>query len=658
MGLLDNSTDPTDPTFDQGFGDAFGGAGAGLLAPTVGQEGMSAARNNALMSIGAAMAQASAPSFDPSHRSLAAALGAGVTAGQNAYQGSMERGIKTAQAGQALQMGKYNMAKQAMLLRAAQAMLPQSGTQAAPAGAPAPTADSSVAAVQGGGATAFPVPPGGVPISAPSGSSSAPVDTTGEGAPGQPPTTHSAALYPNTPTASSEDTTGLNPAGMPGPIAAAMLLNNTDEFFKAQAAAVAPTDLEKYMRVAGIPKASPQGQAMIQAAITKQNYIAPTSVRPGGYTKDPTTGAMTWAPQVPAGAMPQFVNGQFTGVTAMPGAADVAKQQAAAAAIGGAYGKNVPGVDASGNPIFVNQGRTADALTSGGPGAPSPGGPPQGAIVMPPAGPGGAPLPNGGAADGVNPPLPPGGIPGVSPQGAGAFPVPPGGVPVTAPTAAVPRPSLSVAGAAAAQELGEKAAQQLAADRAQSSKYAGMQFTLGKALTGLQNADTGPESDTVNQARSFMLAQGPQALQSLGIVNPNKVMAYDEANKYLTQIAIQQAGSMGEGTDAKLAATIAGNANTHISNLAAQDVVRANIALTAMQNAQVQQFGKTGLPAEQYPTWASQFQSKIDPRVFAWNSLPTDKKQIAFKAMSPAQRQNFQGQYNWALQNNYLPQGQ
>jgi hypothetical protein len=60
------------------------------------------------------------------------------------------------------------------------------------------------------------------------------------------------------------------------------------------------TELTKTLTSAGIDPASPQGQQIIRDNVTKQNYIAPTSLRPGGYVQNPN-GTREQLPQVPEG---------------------------------------------------------------------------------------------------------------------------------------------------------------------------------------------------------------------------------------------------------------------------------------------------------------------------------------------------------------------
>jgi hypothetical protein len=207
---------------------------------------------------------------------------------------------------------------------------------------------------------------------------------------------------------------------------------------------------------------------------------------------------------------------------------------------------------------------------------------------------------------------------------------------------------------AAQTESGRGAGALLNADRAYAANFGTRITILRKALDGLQNTTTGPRTDVMNNIKSFLLAQGPDILQKMGIVDPSKIQSYDEANKYLTQYAMAQSGSMGEGTDAKLATAIAGNANTHISNLASQDVVKTNIALELMNNAALQEFDKSNLLESQWPKFKSNFGSNIDPRVFLWGSMPMDKRSAAASKMTADQREQFKNQYNWAISNGYI----
>jgi hypothetical protein len=364
-----------------------------------------------------------------------------------------------------------------------------------------------------------------------------------------------------------------------------------------------PTDIQRNA-AAAYGQGTPEYMTALRGAVDKEGVVP---LRPGaGYFRN---GQLQSTPgPAPAGFMNVPDQNSPTGwsVAALPGGGAAVKQSAAAASIGKAYGNTTTGFDAEGNPTFINAGALADQTANGG-----------------------------GLFGGSN-----GRFPGSQAGGQS------GGV----------RPSLGPAEASAQATMGQKSATQYAAEQQAAGGFGTRMFNLNKALTGLQNADTGPGSDTVNTAKSFLLAHGPGFLQSVGVVDPNKIQSYDEANKYLIQYAMNQAGALGEGTDSKLATTLSGNANTHISNLAAQDVVRANMALERMNQAAVNAFSQTGLSPDKFSTWKSQFASRINPSVFAWDTMDTSKKQAAYKSMNDAQRQQFTTQYNWALQNGFIGQ--
>jgi hypothetical protein len=100
-----------------------------------------------------------------------------------------------------------------------------------------------------------------------------------------------------------------------------------------------PTDFIKQLDAAGIDPNSSIGRQLIQQNIAKQNYIAPTSLRGGGYMFDPQNGGLTNLPTVSPGfqIIRSPVTGQFQevpvsgGVQAV-GAAEAAKAGAQAGA--------------------------------------------------------------------------------------------------------------------------------------------------------------------------------------------------------------------------------------------------------------------------------------------------------------------------------------
>lgn len=172
---------------------------------------------------------------------------------------------------------------------------------------------------------------------------------------------------------------------------------------------------------------------------------------------------------------------------------------------------------------------------------------------------------------------------------------------------------------------------------------------LQNAAAALGRADSGQNADKLQAMRGTLV--------TLGLATPdqaNKVQSYDEASKYLTQYAQQKAASFGHGTDAQLSAAMTGNGSTHISNLAAQDVVKVNMALERMDQARMKAWESANLPASQYAKWKSQFGSTMDPRVFVADQLDPSKVQAMVKSMNPKEQATFRTQYNWAVQNGFI----
>lgn len=199
--------------------------------------------------------------------------------------------------------------------------------------------------------------------------------------------------------------------------------------------------------------------------------------------------------------------------------------------------------------------------------------------------------------------------------------------------------------AEAATAAGQGAGQQLLADQAANASSGARINMLQNAGDALTKAQTGTGADKLNAVRGLVATLGGPA---------DKVASYDEANKYLTQYAQQKAASFGNSTDAQLSAAMTGNGNTHISNLAAQDVVKVNLALERMDQARMQAWQNAGLQPAQYATWKSQFGATMDPRVFVADQLDPAKVGAMVKKMNPKEQATFRTQYNWAVQNGYI----
>ncbi|NPD68284.1 hypothetical protein HN018_19250 [Lichenicola cladoniae] len=182
----------------------------------------------------------------------------------------------------------------------------------------------------------------------------------------------------------------------------------------------------------------------------------------------------------------------------------------------------------------------------------------------------------------------------------------------------------------------------------------GRLYQLGKALTSLQTAGaTGPGSETTQAIASFFNTQTPFGLgKYLPGVNPSQIQSYDEASKYLTQYASNAAGAM--GSDSKLATALSSNASTKISNLAAQDVVKATIGIERQQQAQAQSFAQTGLPPDKYDQWATTWNRTADPRAYIFDEMSPQQRSTVLNGMSPSSKSGFLDQVWHASQNGFI----
>lgn len=181
-------------------------------------------------------------------------------------------------------------------------------------------------------------------------------------------------------------------------------------------------------------------------------------------------------------------------------------------------------------------------------------------------------------------------------------------------------------------------------------------FQLEQAETALANpnVDTGPGSETVNTIKSFLLNYGGSKFGDV----ENTVKDYESARKYLTQYATGQAGNLGQGTDAKLAAAFTGNPNTSLSKLAAQDLIKSAIGLERMQQSVALAWNQSGEAPENFNKWRVGFVKDLDPRVFVIDKLPEDKREKLRQSvakMSRPEQEKFAKSYNLAVSAGIIP---
>lgn len=245
---------------------------------------------------------------------------------------------------------------------------------------------------------------------------------------------------------------------------------------------------------------------------------------------------------------------------------------------------------------------------------------------------------------------------------AGAAPAGPApGAPMTVALGPGQQAGLDVAGKASADQWAALQAQ--VGGSAAGGGSAGRIYTLQHAqdlLQQLGTTGTGPSSPQTQAVASYL-----QSIPGIGPyipgIDPTNIANYDQANKALTAYASARAGAHGNNTDSQLATTLSSNASTHISNLAAQQVVAANIGLERMDQAQVASFQAakdptTGQPLtpDQFSNFSANWNSSMDPRAFVADQLSAPQVQKLTAGMAPAELARFQNTYNTAISKGWM----
>lgn len=202
--------------------------------------------------------------------------------------------------------------------------------------------------------------------------------------------------------------------------------------------------------------------------------------------------------------------------------------------------------------------------------------------------------------------------------------VEPPSLPATPPVGRGPVIGLSPGQTKAREITGAGSGTMLAEARNRAASFQRDIFPLMEAIPALESLGTkgtGPGTETINNIKSFILSNLP------GINEKDPAFAsvatYDKAKKYLTDF-VNQTGST--GTNDKLAAAFAGNPSVGISNAAAVDVAKSALALRRMQQAQLLEFERTGLPDEEYAKWVANRTNELDPRAFGIDMMGSEAK--------------------------------
>jgi hypothetical protein len=155
---------------------------------------------------------------------------------------------------------------------------------------------------------------------------------------------------------------------------------------------------------------------------------------------------------------------------------------------------------------------------------------------------------------------------------------------------------------------------------------------LESARANLDSPDlsTGPGVEGRNQLKSFFNALAPEYTQKVfGKDFNGNIKDTDEFKKYMASYTNAASANLGSGTDARLNAAIAGNANINMNKMANQDIITKTIAIEKMNQAQDYAWNKSGISPDKFNSWQAEFNKNVKPEVFAFDSM-TPKQQKDF----------------------------
>lgn len=171
---------------------------------------------------------------------------------------------------------------------------------------------------------------------------------------------------------------------------------------------------------------------------------------------------------------------------------------------------------------------------------------------------------------------------------------------------------------------------------------------LQEARDKLANIDTGKGAASFNEAKQY-IATNPlltDIAQKAGL-DLNKVNNFAEFNKIVTQYANQTSAGLGTGTNDRLNATIAGNANTNMPNAANKYVLTKAIAAEQYRSALNDAWQNSGNSPEKFNQFLSQWNKNVPVEVFAYSAMTPDQRaEYQAKLQKSGGLDKFRTQYN------------
>lgn len=192
--------------------------------------------------------------------------------------------------------------------------------------------------------------------------------------------------------------------------------------------------------------------------------------------------------------------------------------------------------------------------------------------------------------------------------------------------------------AAAIQTVGEQSGKDYASALTRAKNFQADLYPAEAALKAIRELGPqaiGPGTDQLNDIKRALVTWLPN-------VDPkmiNEVSNFDQAKKYLTQVARTSGNT---GTNDQLAAAFDANPNTKMSTAGVDTVLKSIIALRKMEHAQTLLAEKEGIRPDQYSKWVSKNQNVFDPRAFGFADMDRKAQEKVIKSLTPSQRKKFE----------------
>jgi hypothetical protein len=162
-------------------------------------------------------------------------------------------------------------------------------------------------------------------------------------------------------------------------------------------------------------------------------------------------------------------------------------------------------------------------------------------------------------------------------------------------------------------------------------------YALRSAMSALDGTQTGLGTEGRQRIASYLSALPGGVGKWLPGVDPQSISDYDLARKFLTAYSMNAPGA--NRSDAGLTTASNANASVTISPEAAKEVVRSNIGLERMRQAQVADFESSGRPPGQFSSASAEWNRKVDPKAFAVDMMsPADRQKYISGLSTDAQK--------------------